>query len=416
MKELLKFFKEFIQNNGLLVFSAMLIAKLSMLIINIAVARLIPKEEFGLIALVFSVFAIFAPLTGLGSYQGLLRYGVLEKDQHSRDRLSQYVFHRGLFNHIAVCFMFLGISYIYTLKYGDLKIIILLFGIRILGYYFQNFIESYYRINHNNKTFAWVNISINLGGLVMAFIGMLLWGLIGYLIAMAIMPWISLIFLKRNIFVHNNFALNINKKEFWKYSLHGSMTYFLSDILFSMDFLLIGLLLSENDLAMYKTAIIIPMNLSILPLVFMQTDYPKLAKNYQNKNYLNYYIKNYYKIFIPLGVVILFIGWMIQDDIVSWIFGEKYAGNGSVFIIILFALVGNMWLRNLYGNLASAVGKANWNTYTSLIGLSVILLLGLWLIPLYGIVGAAFSMAGAFTCTGIVTAVLFKKYLKNLDY
>jgi len=41
--------------------------------------------------------------------------------------------------------------------------------------------------------------------------------------------------------------------------------------------------------------------------------------------------------------------------------------------------------------------------------------LGLWLIPLYGIVGAAFSMAGAFTCTGIVTAVLFKKYLKNLD-
>jgi O-antigen/teichoic acid export membrane protein len=106
MKELLKFFKEFIQNNGLLVFSAMLIAKLSMLIINIAVARLIPKEEFGLIALVFSVFAIFAPLTGLGSYQGLLRYGVLEKDQHSRDRLSQYVFHKGLFNHIAVfsCF------------------------------------------------------------------------------------------------------------------------------------------------------------------------------------------------------------------------------------------------------------------------------------------------------------------------
>lgn len=415
MKELLKFFKEFIQNNGLFVFSAMLIAKLSMLIINIAAARLIPKEEFGLIALVFSVFAIFAPLTGLGSYQGLLRYGVLEKDQHSRDHLSQYVFHKGLFNHIAVFFMFLGISYIYTLKYGDLKIIILLFGIRILGYYFQNFIESYYRINHNNKTFAWVNISINLGGLVMAIIGMFLWGLIGYLIAMAIMPWISLIFLKRNIFVHNNFALNINKKEFWKYSLHGSMTYFLSDILFSMDFLLIGLLLSENDLAMYKTAIIIPMNLSILPLVFMQTDYPKLAKNYQNKNYLNYYIKNYYKIFIPLGVVILFIGWMIQDDIVSWIFGEKYSGNGSVFIIILFALVGNMWLRNLYGNLASAVGKANWNTYTSLIGLSVILMLGLWLIPLYGIVGAAFSMAGAFTCTGIVTAVLFKKYLKNLD-
>ena len=140
MRELLKFFKEFIQNNGLFVFSAMLIAKFSMLLINIAAARLIPKEEFGLIALVFSVFAIFAPLTGLGSYQGLLRFGVLEKDQQSKDHLSQYVFHKALINHLTVFFMFLGISYIYTLKYGDLKIIILMFGIIILGYYFQNFI------------------------------------------------------------------------------------------------------------------------------------------------------------------------------------------------------------------------------------------------------------------------------------
>ncbi|MCO5276548.1 MAG: oligosaccharide flippase family protein [Saprospiraceae bacterium] len=414
MRDLLKFFKEFIQNNGLFVFSAMLIAKFSMLLINIAAARLIPKEEFGLIALVFSVFAIFAPLTGLGSYQGLLRFGVLEKDQQSKDHLSQYVFHKGLYNHIAVFIMFLGVSYIYTLKYGDLKLIILLFGVRILGYYFQNFIESYYRINHNNKTFAWVNISINLGGLIMALIGMLFWGLLGYLIAMAIMPWISLIFFKRNILIRNNFNININKQEFWQYSVHGSMTYFLSDILFSMDFLLIGLLLTENDLAMYKTAIIIPMNLSILPLVFMQTDYPKLAQNFQNKEYLNYYIKNYYKIFIPLGFFIIIVGWLLKDDIISLIFGKQYDGNGLVFIIILFALVGNMWLRNLYGNLASAIGKAKWNTYTSIIGLTIILLLGLWLIPAYGIVGAALSMAGAFSSTGIVTAILFYKYLKNI--
>lgn len=248
----------------------------------------------------------------------------------------------------------------------------------------------------------------------MALIGMLFWGLLGYLIAMAIMPWISLIFFKRNILIRNNFNININKQEFWQYSVHGSMTYFLSDILFSMDFLLIGLLLTENDLAMYKTAIIIPMNLSILPLVFMQTDYPKLAQNFQNKEYLNYYIKNYYKIFIPLGFFIIIVGWLLKDDIISLIFGKQYDGNGLVFIIILFALVGNMWLRNLYGNLASAIGKVKWNTYTSIIGLTIILLLGLWLIPAYGIVGAALSMAGAFSSTGIVTAILFYKYLKNI--
>ena len=74
-------------------------------------------------------------------------------------------------------------------------------------------------------------------------------------------------------------------------------------------------------------------------------------------------------------------------------------------------------LRNLYGNLASALVKPIGIPIRHWIGLSMILLLGLFgLIPLYGIVGAAFSMAGHFYLYGYCLQPSCSKIFKNLDY
>ncbi|MCO6461582.1 MAG: oligosaccharide flippase family protein [Saprospiraceae bacterium] len=414
MKELIRFIKEFVRNNGLFVFSAILISKVSLLAINIIAARWISIEDYGMVSLVFSTFAIFAPLTGWGSYQGLLRYGVLEQDQFSKDRLSRYVLKKGFFNHLSIVLLFVIASYLYTLKYGNIVLIIALFGVRLLGYYFQNFLESYYRICYDNRTFSWITILTGLGGLLLTIIGIHYWGLLGYLMAMALMPWLSMIFMKKHLIQAGSSTLSLNLNEFRSYSIHAGITYFISDILFSMDFLLIGFLLNEDSLAYYKTAIILPMNLAILPQIFVQTDYPKLAQNFKNKQYLSYYIKNYYKIFIPLGCLILLVGYLIKDDIIPLVFGRQYQGEGAVFFIMLIFMVGNMWMRNLYGNLTSAIGKANWNTYVSVGAVLIILALGLWLIPLLGIKGAAIGMGVAFTFTGITTMILIHRYIRNL--
>lgn len=55
MSELFRFIREFIRNKGLMVFLSILVSRLSMLGINIIAARMITKDEFGLISLVFSV-------------------------------------------------------------------------------------------------------------------------------------------------------------------------------------------------------------------------------------------------------------------------------------------------------------------------------------------------------------------------
>lgn len=414
MKSLIEFIKQFLSNQGLIVFLSSIISKLSMLFVAVIASNFILPEEYGRITLVLSVFSICFPLLGMGSSQGLLRFGVLEKDEVSKQQLNDYVFWKGFLNNIFITIVYIVVCIFYALKYEGILLITLFIGIRLLGYYFFNHIQAYYRMMEDNKTYSIMNITINLTGVVLVAALTYFFGMMGYLISMAVMPWFCFFYFKKNPIAVSKPKIDFRK--FWRYSVHASITYFFSDLLFSMDYLLIGLMLNETSLAFYKNAVMLPLSLSFLPLIFMQTDYPKIAKNYENKTYLKFYLFNYYKIFIPIGILILIIGFFLKDWIVPFIFGKNYTGNGWVFFTILAALVGNMWMRNLYGNMISAIGKAHWNTYTSVGALVIILLLGILLIPNYGILGAAIGMAAAFTFTGIAGMILFHNYLRNLKY
>lgn len=414
MKSLVEFLKQFLSNQGHLVFMSSIITKFSMLIVTIIASHLISPQNYGLIILILSVFSMFTPLVGLGFNQGLLRFGILENDEKIKQELSDYVFWKGFFHHIFITLIYLVVCLIYALKYDGVWAIIIFFGIRLLGYYFFNHTQSHYRMLNDNKTYSKMNITVDLSGIFLVAVLTYIFGMMGYLVAMAIIPWISIVYFKK---MKSFFPTrpSINFKEFRRYSFHASMTYFFSDLLFSMDFILIGFLLDETSVAFYKNAVMLPMSISFLPLIFMQTDYPKLVKNFKDWNYLNFYLVNYYKIFIPLGIIILIVGYFVKDWIVPFVFGEYYAGgNGWVFFTILIALVGNMWMRNVYGNMTAAVGKAHWNTYISLGALFIILILGILLIPSYGIMGAAIGMAVAFLFTGFLGMLLFHNYLRNL--
>src|SRR5690606_24465583 len=152
--------------------------------------------NFGLIVLVASVFVVFAPLIGMGSNQGLLRFGVLQKDAVAKDELSRYVFWKGFVNHIFITITFLIVCIFYALKYDGILLIVLFFGIRLLGYYFFNHTQAYYRMKGNNKAYSILNITVYLSGLVMVAVLTYFFGILGYLISMAAMPWISMFYFK----------------------------------------------------------------------------------------------------------------------------------------------------------------------------------------------------------------------------
>ncbi|WP_413532791.1 oligosaccharide flippase family protein [Empedobacter brevis] len=416
MRNLVLFLKEFFQNKGLLVFLSILIEKVVGLCNTIFVVRMISEKDYGEITLIASLFGVFITLNGFGAVQGLLRYGALEKEKNNKIQLSNYIFKEGLKRHFLLIISFFIMGCFYEFKYFNIWIIVLFFSIRMLGYYLYVFLLNYYRIHNSNDKFAKISIFINLVGLFLAFSLTYYLGKYGYLIGLCITPWIALLFYKKEIFSTSTFKLkDFNKKDFWKYSMNSSLTYFLSEFLFMIDIVLIGLLLNEKAVANYKVAIILPMNLMFIPLIFMQTDYSKIVSNSRNIQYLKFYIRNYYKLFVPISILILLIGFFTKDWILPFVFGKDYNENGWIFFVILLAIVFNMCFRNLYGNLLSAVGLANKNLKVAIFSIIMMLILGYVLTNFLGILGSAIALAITFITMGFYSAFIFSRYLHQLE-
>ncbi|MFV0198514.1 oligosaccharide flippase family protein [Empedobacter falsenii] len=416
MKDLIKFIQSFLQNNGFYVFLSFLIEKLVMLINIIFIVKMIPQDEFGRITLIASIVAFMSPWSGFGSLQVLMKFGAGENDEQIKQDLSRKLLRNGMVYQFLLALIFIAVANIYTLKFEQLEWIILLFAIRLFGMFFQSHLTIDYRINGKNKKFAFLNIFINCIGLLLTFILTIYFGAIGYMVSLAIAPFLSLFFYSKNIIQKAvNQITSMNWKAMWRYGRMESLAYFASELLFSIDIAMIALFMLDKDIALYKVAIILPMNLLFLPTILFQTDFPRIIQNCQDKNFLKFYIKNYYKLFIPIGLIMLIGSYFLKDWLIKLFFNESYLEGDKVFFITTVAVVLAILFRVLYLNLFSAIGKYNWNIRVSILSIFSLITFDLLLIPPYGIEGAALGFLLMFLVSGFYAKFLFRKYLEELN-
>ena len=414
MANLQEFLQHFFRNKGQHVFLSLLVAKICAFLGSLFIIRILPESEFGTVSIVASVFAIFAPFSGFGSQQSLLRFGSLTDENDKKRSLSRYLFIKGFGFQVLLTAVFFLVSLFYVNRYEDILYVFIFFAIRLIGFYFFTHIQSELRIFGKNSEFAKLNNIVNTTGLFLLLSFSYFWGLYGYLFALAATPFLALFWCKKNDLKNITETFSFNKKELWNYGLHASGTALLSDTLFSADILLLSAFMNASAVADYKVAILIPANITFLALTFMQSDFPVLAKNYQDKIFLKNYIFNYYKIFLPVTLIIFGIGFIFRSDIIHLFFSLKYKDVTLPFSILLAAFCGNMLLRNLYGNLLSAVGKMKANTLISIITLILLLLFALLFVGKYGVTGMAISLSLSMLMNGFMLMIAFNSYLKNL--
>ena len=414
MGSLSDFLRNFLKNKGHFVFGSLLVAKICGFVGSLVIIRLLSENDFGLISIVASLSAIFLAFSGFGSQQILLRYGSIAKNSKEKKALSAYLLKQGFYYQMALSFVFLLCSIFYLDRFEKIISLFIAFAVRLIGVFFYNHIQSQLRIGGRNREFARLNNVVNISGLILILILTYFFGIVGYLIAMILMPFISLFWFK-NINFSEKIELKFSKNEIWKYGLFTAGTAVLGDALFSLDIILMGFLMNESSVASYKTAILIPANLTFIAMTFMQSDFPELAKKYQDKSFLRYYISNYYKIFVPLCLGIFFAMFLLNDFIVKLFFGEKYQGIETPFLILTGAFLLNMLMRNLYGNLLSAVGKMEYNTIISAFALVVLLGLSFFFVPKYGVEGMAISQSVTLLITGLLLMGGFLSYYRKLS-
>ncbi|MDH2207119.1 MULTISPECIES: oligosaccharide flippase family protein [Empedobacter] len=415
MKDLIKFIQSFLQNNGFYVFLSFVVEKLVMLINTIFIVKMIPQDEFGRITLIASIIGFVAPWNGLGSLQVLMKFGAGEENEQTRKDLSRKLFRNGVINQLILCSIFIVIANFYAIKFDHLLWIILLFSVRLFGMFFQSHLTIDYRINGFNKKFASLNMLINCLGLIFTFFLTINFGAIGYMTSLAITPFISLFFYSKTILQQSiNDLSEMNWKMMWKYGRMESLAYFASELLFSIDIAMIAIFMTDKDIALYKVAILLPMNLLFIPTILFQTDFPRIIKNSQNKDFLKFYIKNYYKLFILIGISILLGSYFLRDFIIELFFNKSYLAGDTVFFIATIAVVLAMLFRVLFLNLFSAVGLFTYSVRVSIVSIITLIIADSILIPFYQLNGAAFGFLIMYIVSGLYATFIFRNYLKKL--
>lgn len=185
---------------------------------------------------------------------------------------------------------------------------------------------------------------------------------------------------------------------------------YVSYILYSrIDIFMIKNFMNLYNVGVYAASSkLIEMILSFL-IILVQSLYPELIKLYNNNTdeYFNKYDK-ITKFITKIGFLILLFNAIFSDEIIELLYGDKYKEAGFLLFLQSFSLLFmfNAALRSSHLNIIS---RQDIIFKTTTIAMFVNVLLNYWLIPIYGIIGAATSNI----VTQAISLLLFNIYYND---
>lgn len=407
------FIQDFIAKKGIWVGSSLLISRLSAFLLTIFVARVLTKEDFGTVTFGLNFLTIFLAFSGFGASQGVLRFGSAIKNEKSKKNLFRYAFSYGLiYNCFLTVIMFSTALLLYWNEISKIELIAL-FSIRFLSIYLVEQKKAEYRAQHDNQSFAKLDIFLSVSALILGIAMTHFLGMKGFIASLCIAPFFLFFYdFKLNFSLKKYHFEDFTTKEFWRFSWTTALTTQIGELVFILDIFFIGLLMSDHDVANYKVSSMIPMNILVLGFIFMQTEYPKLCQHHKDRKYQYHFIFNYWKLFAILSIVILGIGFFFENEILS-IFGSQYK-NTEMYRILLCGAVTALLFRILFVYMLASIGKPIWNLVISIFMLLLTSVSLYVIIPQYGLLGVSYVTLGCLSLSGILPMFAYFYEFKKL--
>ena len=391
-------------------FASSLITKICSFLTSLILIRILSPDEFGVLSYVLSALAFFIPFSGGGMQHSFLRYAPMFDDKKNRIGLFQHSLYRGLLFSFCIAFvLFLLIPWLNS-AVGNTSI----YFNWLIFYLFSSFlielVKMCYRVDDQNKKYAGIDVYLSV---LVLFFGTGLayfYGPLAYVIVFVTVPLVlGFVHLR----VPEKVAVKIPEK-YYSYGIWVGIGAIASQLMYSLDVFLVGKLIQDpQQVAIYRSASIIPIALFFIPNSYITTHYTDLAKNSMDKEYLIRFAKDYIKLFSVFAFVLGAVLYFMSDFIIAILFGEEYAEAAYLFEILILGMVGAFILRIPFGNMLASVGKSNWNAIVAFIILVLNGILNYYAIYAWGIVGAAIVTSALLWISGILSLVLFSVYLKK---
>ena len=421
--EFLKLINDYIQNflkrAGGYILIATIISRFSSFLASWFAIQFIPHKELGVVLFSYNIILFVIPFADFGLHQSLIRYGALLKNEKEKNSLFVYVFQKGFLIAAGSTITIICVGLLYPFEFQNTGFYLALLSLHLIPLFIMELIKIQFRLIHQNKQFSLIEMSYNCILLIFVICLSFYFKEIGYIIAIIVVPLLTILFFikKLNINTFQKVQLDITNFKFWKYGFYSGLTSVVSNMLFIIDIFLISYLLKDAELVTsYKYVSIIPISIIFLPRMFMAADFVTYTENIKTKKYIFKYIKSYMLLFTLISIFFVGFFYYFSNEALA-LFNDDFSKYSNSFVALIIGICGILIFRGLFGNLLCSIGKIEVNYYLASIAILINITANYYLIPKYGIFGAAITTASLMWFTGIFSCIcffyLYKKFLNE---
>jgi len=415
LKRLSNFLLSFSSRSGNYILFASIWSRLLSFLASWIALQIIPDRKLGIVIYAFQFILFISPIASMGLNQGLIRYGAFLKTIEEKNKLFSFVLKKGLL--ITSIFTILTILFSFTISFDipETSYYLRLLSLAFITQFLFEILQIQFRLQKKNKTYAFTEITYNIILVTLVFLLSYFYKELGYAVALVLTPLLSFIlFIKRIKFSqHRKIHFNFVDFSFWRYNFFASMSSVTTILLVSIDILLIGYLMSDMEMVTaFKYVSIVPFSILFLSRAFMATDFVIFTEKISDKTFIYDYIKNYILLFSIISMAFLTVILFFGKSILA-IFNPSYISHYSTLVVLTIGVAGILILRGIFGNLLSSIGKSQISFIIILTAIIFNFILNYYLIPVYGIFGAAITSAFLMWFTGILCMLFFFYYFNK---
>jgi stage V sporulation protein B len=387
-----------------------LLSKVLGYVYRIIIARYFGPEIYGLFTLAITILSLFVFFFALGLGDGISRYIPLYRGKKEVAKIQHVVritawisLFSGIIAALALFFLsnFIAVNLFHNQGLVIyLQIFSFLIPIMIFAQFFLNILRAYEHI----KWFSFIfNILQNLVKVVFIillilmgvgsnsvvfshFLGISSMLIVGYLICRYKVPQVF----------EKSMLSSGKKKSITKEIIHYSLPFMpfsiMSILLYWIDSFSIGFFKDAAAVGLYNAAVPIAMLLSFVPELFTQLFFPLINKEFSRKNFrlIGELSRQVGKWILLLNLPIFILMIIFPGTLINVLFGQEYlVAIDALRLLAIGAFISSIFVVS--NNLVSMAGKSKL-FFANIVAASILnIVLNYFLVPIYGITGAAFA-------------------------
>ena len=394
------------------------LTKIAAFLGSLILVRIMSKSEFGVLGYMENLYTYAYLFAGYGLNNAVFRYLVLKEDDAGKKGVFDYVATQGTKFNLAFVLVLALAAFVFPhpVEFSAAQLLLPLMLLALPFQFLADTCSFSLRALFRNRAYAFAAVLAVVAVWSAKAIGASLFDLKGaaasWPIAYCILAVVLLLYFRRRVFpkATSNPPSTDERRGIRSYSLQYMVTNGLWALFLQNDLLMISLLIGDaSAVADYKVAYAIPAAIAILSSSIGMFVAPYFVKRENDKAWVWANYKRTLAITVVLvGGAALLVS-LLAEPVIGFFYGEQYLNIIPLMNLLLITAFITNGLRYTTANLLAAMGKIRVNMIVSFSGMVCQIVLNLFLIPIFGVYGAAYTSIIVYTLMAVAVFVPFVK-------